>query len=117
MSARARQRPCVIQTDVLFWKEKGGFFGHCLQFDIVSTGQTLEEVRDQMRRLILAHVNYVEEHDNWDYLYRPAPQEIWQRFALAERRAQLPRWTERPSTTAIEWLANNSRVNTRFAYA
>ena len=74
MNAIARRpRPCAIQVDVVFWKEKDEFLGHCLQFDIVSVGKTPQEAEDRMRKLILAHVSYVEENDNWDYLYRARP--------------------------------------------
>ena len=115
--AARRQRLCAIQVDVVFWREKGEFFGHGLQFDIVSVGATPEVAEQEMQRLILAHVSYVEGNDNWDYLYRPAPAEVWQRFAHAARRARLPKWTRKPSVTAVEMVADNARVSTRFAFA
>jgi hypothetical protein len=117
MSAVApRQRPGAIRVEVVFWRQKGEFVGHCLQFDIVAVGQTLEKAADTMRRLIVAHVRYVDENDNWDHLYRPAPAEVWQRLAEASRREKLPRWTPREATTAIEWMADQTRVTTHFAF-
>jgi len=112
-----RQRPCEIRVDVVFWRERGEFIGHCLQFDIVSVGGTLRDAVDRMQRLILAHVSYVDAHDNWECLYRPAPDDVWQRFAAATRRKELPRWTPRPPTTAIEWMADQTRISTHFSFS
>jgi len=111
------QRPYEIRVEVVLWREKGAFLGHCLQFDIVSVGKTLQEASDQMLRLILAHVSYVDAHDNWEYLYRPAPAEVWQRFARGMTRTALPRWAPRTPTTAIEQMADHTRLSTHFAFA
>ncbi len=112
-----RLRPCEIRADIVFWKEHGEFIGHCLQFDIVSVGETLQHAVDQMKKLILAHVSFVDAHDNWEYLYRPAPYNVWKRFAEATSRKELPRWTPRSPTTAIEWMADQTRISTHFSFA
>ena len=112
-----RQRPREIRVSVVFWRERGEFIGHCLQFDIVSVGDTLQEAADQMKKLILSHVNYVDAHDNWEYLYRPAPEEVWQRLGEAASRKELPRWTPRSPVTAIEWMADEARISTDFSFA
>jgi len=113
---RARQRPCQVRVEVVFWREKDEVIGHCLQFDIVSVGLTLEESMAKMQRLILAHINYVDRHDNWDYLYRPAPIEVWQRFSESLRRVRLPSWTAPNPMTAVEMMHHETRISTNYAF-
>ncbi|MFH1139123.1 MAG: hypothetical protein V1816_23830 [Pseudomonadota bacterium] len=67
--------------NILIVKERdGGFVAHCLELDIVVTGPTPDEARDDLLDLILAQVGYAFAHDNLAHLYRPAPQEVWRVF-------------------------------------
>lgn len=69
-----------IRLDILIKKEDDYFLAHCLQFDIVTTADTLEEVRKGILDLCHAHIGFSHEHDNLDYLFSPAPKEVWAEY-------------------------------------
>ena len=66
--------------NVLVKKDNDLYIAHCLELDIVATSKDLEEVKTDIVDLIKAQVDYAFSHDNLDYLYHPAPSEIWQEF-------------------------------------
>lgn len=67
-------------VNALFYHEGDLLVGHCLELDIVATGKDIEEAKNKMRDLIIAQVRYALENDNMEYLYKPAPPEIWKMF-------------------------------------
>jgi len=73
-----------IRLDILIKKEEDFFLAHCLQFDIVTTADTLEEVRKDIIDLCRAHIEFSYEHDNLDYLFSPAPKEVWAAIPFQE---------------------------------
>jgi hypothetical protein len=66
-----------FRLDILIKKVDDYYQAHCLQFDIVSTDDSLEEVRKDIIDLCRAHIEYSYEYDNLDHLFSPAPKEIW----------------------------------------
>jgi predicted RNase H-like HicB family nuclease len=65
---------------VLEKEEDGMFIAHCLELDIVATGDTPREARKDMVALICAQVDYAFSNDNLAHLYHPAPKEVWKQF-------------------------------------
>lgn len=65
---------CLIKKDNRVW------IGHCLELDIVATGESVNLVKDELIDLILAQIDYAFSNDNLDNLYHPAPQEVWKEF-------------------------------------
>jgi hypothetical protein len=57
--------------------ERGVILAHCLDFDLVTTAPSLHEVKSKMQALLMAHLEYAEQHD-LDPFCR-APQEFWDR--------------------------------------
>jgi hypothetical protein len=47
---------------------------------IVATSDTLDGVKDDLNDLIRAQVDFAFSHGNLDYLYHPAPADVWKEF-------------------------------------
>lgn len=72
-----------IRLDILIKKEDDCYLAHCLQFDIVTTNDTLKGVRKDILDLCRAHIEFSHENDNLDYLFSPAPKEVWAEYLAA----------------------------------
>lgn len=64
--------------------EDGLWVAHCLELDIVATGDSPEAAIDDIKSLILAQVSCALSNENMDYLYHPAPAEVWQEYRTAK---------------------------------
>ncbi|GEM_PF-1828212 len=54
---------------------------HCLEFDLVAQGNTLEEAHNNLADLIKSHIQFAVEKDiEEESLFRPAPKEDWETF-------------------------------------
>lgn len=69
-----------IRLDILIKKEEDYYLAHCLQFDIVTTHDTLKGVKKDILDLCRAHIEYSHEYDNLKYLFSPAPKEVWAEY-------------------------------------
>ena len=69
-----------FRLDILIKKVDDYYQAHCLQFDIVSTDDSLEEVRKDIIDLCRANIEYSYEYDNLDHLFSPAPKEVWAEY-------------------------------------
>jgi len=69
-----------ITVNVLIKKEDNAFVAHCLELDIVTTGDNIDQVTQDITDLVKAQIEYAFTNDNLDYLYHPAPQEVWKEF-------------------------------------
>jgi hypothetical protein len=65
---------------VLIKKEDDLFIAHCLELDIVTTANAIDQVKRDIVDLIVAQVDYAFSNDNLDNLYHPAPPEVWEDF-------------------------------------
>jgi len=66
--------------NVLIKEDEDLYVAHCLELDIVSTSKDLEEAKNNIIDLIKTQVDYAFSNNNLDYLYHPAPSEVWQEF-------------------------------------
>lgn len=71
--------------NVIFYREGDVLVGHCLELDIVATGSDIEEIKKDLGDLITTQLRYAIENDNMEYLYKPAPPEIWDKFFRCKR--------------------------------
>ena len=69
-----------VRLDILIKKEADHFSAHCLQFDLVTTADTLDEVKKAILEVCSAHIRFSYQHDNAEYLFSPAPKEIWTEY-------------------------------------
>jgi hypothetical protein len=75
-----------IRLDILIKKEEDYYLAHCLQFDIVTTSDTLDDVKKDIINLCRAHIEYSYEYDNLEYLFSPAPKEVWAEYLAMSRK-------------------------------
>jgi len=66
--------------NILAKKEGGLYVAHCLELDIVATSHSKEELKKEIKNLIITQVDYAFSNNNLDNLYRPAPPEVWKEF-------------------------------------
>ena len=65
----------------LFIPEDGGFSAICLELDVASQGDTLEEARENIKEAVSLYLESVFEHgDADDAIPRPAPPEYWLQY-------------------------------------
>ena len=66
--------------NVLIKEADNQYLAHCLELDIVTVSKTESRVKRDIIDLIKTQVEYAFSNDNLDYLYHPAPPELWQEF-------------------------------------
>ena len=66
--------------NILIIKEDEMFVAHCMELDIVATGQSIQDAANDLIDLISAQLRYAFSNNNLDHLYRPAPPEVWREF-------------------------------------
>lgn len=76
--------PRIIHLDILCYKEEDYFVAHCLQMDLVTTAETIDEAFLDMKELIMTQIEFAAENNNMENIFKPAPREIWRRLANAE---------------------------------
>lgn len=65
----------------LTYKDGSYFIAHCLEFDLVAQGNSIEEARNNLAEVISEHIKFAIEKDVEDKsLFHPAPQEYWDIF-------------------------------------
>lgn len=72
----------------LTYKDGDFYIAHCLEFDIVGQGQTIEEAKKELAELIFEQIQYATEIDVEDKsLFHPAPQKYWDdvRYIVSKR--------------------------------
>ncbi|HXG15704.1 MAG TPA: hypothetical protein VNK50_05615 [Calidithermus sp.] len=63
------------------FREGQEWVAHCLDLDIVSSGRTRDEAVDALVEALGLQLAHARETDNYEYLFRPAPESAWQRLA------------------------------------
>ena len=78
---KSKKKPALkLSFNVLYKKENQTWIAHCLELDIVATSNDFETVKKEITDLMITQVIYAIENDNVDYLYHPAPPEVWHEF-------------------------------------
>jgi len=75
---------------VLVKFEDGIWVAHCLELDIVATGNTPDQAASDIKDLIVAQVSCALSNNNMSNLYHPAPKEVWDEFRTAKTRSKEP---------------------------
>jgi predicted RNase H-like HicB family nuclease len=80
----------------------GSFTGYVLEFDIVTTGKSLDETKTNIVECCVAYLDYALEKNLIDKMFKPAPAEIWNKYffckMLQGKLATLPDKTPRGHT-------------------
>ena len=80
MVAMMKEEGNSMTVNILIKKKDDLWVGHCLELDIVSVSENIDELKSDLNDLITAQIDYAFSHDNLDHLYRPAPSEVWEEF-------------------------------------
>lgn len=62
------------------FREGGEWVAHCLDLDVVSSGATRVAAVDALAEAMGLQLAYARENDNFEHLFRPAPDELWQKL-------------------------------------
>jgi len=95
--ANAETKRPTFHLDVLLYRDEQQWVAHCLQLDLVEYGHTRKAAQAAILDVIRAHIEYAIEHDNMEYLFHPAPSDVWKLFLKSQRigrktmRLQTPR--------------------------
>lgn len=66
-----------IRLDFLITYESNAFYIRCLDFGIMSCGETIEECKENIKEAILIYLEDLPEGQN---LFKPSPAKYWQIF-------------------------------------
>lgn len=104
-----------IRLDFLITYESDAYYIRCLDFGIMSCGDTAEECKRNIKEAILIYLEDVPEDQS---IYKPAPAQYWQtfyelRYQTAQKREKLVGQQERRVLTDI--LHKKSRIALQYA--
>ena len=65
---------------VLIKKEPDAWVAHCLELNLVTVADTVEQAERDMIDIIIAHLRFALENNNLAHMLHPAPPEVWNDF-------------------------------------
>ena len=73
--------PAPYNLSCLLWRDQDTqmFVGHCLNFDVMESGPSVEVAWDRLKKVLKDHIEYCYTF-NREGLRRVAPQKDWDRF-------------------------------------
>ena len=74
----------IFHLDVLIEKEGGRYTAHCLQFDLVTEGNTIKEAEEMIIDAIFEYVTFATENNIIHEMFRPAPKDEWQKLSTSK---------------------------------
>jgi hypothetical protein len=114
----------ALTFNILIKREGQMCVAHCLELDIVATGNSMADAQKDIIDLILTQVEYAFSNDNLDYLYRPAPAEIWKEFyacrdSIQDRFSTQPEIKNAPGAYSFipPWIIANTCKAAEFCHA
>lgn len=99
-----------INCNILITEEDDLCVAHCLELDLVATGDTPDQARRDCVALICTQIEYAFAHDNLEHLFHPAPSEVWAKFfackAQVEERFPIEKRLSEPAEQSFlpPWL-------------
>ena len=79
-----------LSLHVLIEREDELYTAHCLEFDIVSEGNTVKQAENNIIQAILDHLTFCIAYENMDKIFNPAPKEFWNKFYLCSEKVGEP---------------------------
>lgn len=79
-----------LSLHVLIEREDELYTAHCLEFDIVSEGNTVRQAEKNIIQAILDHLTFCIAYENMDKIFNPAPKEFWNKFFLCSEKVGEP---------------------------
>jgi len=82
-----KKKPKKIVLHNLFIKGKAGYTGICLELNVASEGDTLEEAKKNVKEAVALYLESVHEHgDAEEAIPRFAPVEYWLKYFSSQER-------------------------------
>ena len=81
-----------IRLDFLITYESNAFYIRCLDFGIMSYGETIEECKENIKEAILIYLEDLPEGQN---LFKPSPFKYWQIFYELRCQSEQKRWVRK----------------------
>ncbi len=78
----------AFEFRILIRKEEELWVAHCLELDLVATAPSEKQLEEDIVNVIVEQVSYCLTHDNLDYLFRRAPQEIWDEYIACAKQSK-----------------------------
>jgi len=66
---------------VFIEKTKGLFVAHALEAGMLAVADDQEEALFKVGKMLTRHIQFAEENERPEEIYRPSPQDVWERFA------------------------------------
>lgn len=80
----SKKGPILTSLNYLFSREGKKVLAHCLELDIVSSGDSTEEAETSLNALVLVQIGTCYESGNWAQLQQKAPFEYYQSLESAK---------------------------------
>jgi len=71
--------------DVLISQEAGKYYAHCLAFDLLAEGDTVEEAERRLEEMIFEHIRFFLERNMEPFIFRPAPMKYWEILRMVKK--------------------------------
>ena len=73
---------------VVLYKEDGAWVAHCLEFDLIGSGNTKKRALSDLSECIAIQLEQSLKHDCKQNLFHPADGETWRRWAFGKAAKQ-----------------------------
>ncbi len=74
-----------VTVRVVMFKDGEDWVAHCLDMDLVATGNSLPGVKKEIEKLMISQIGFALKNDNLPAIFRPAPPEIFAMLAKSKR--------------------------------
>ncbi|MFQ6072093.1 MAG: type II toxin-antitoxin system HicB family antitoxin [Methanosarcinales archaeon] len=68
-----------LHLTVLIEKDEDHYSARCLEFNLAADGNSVEEVIDTMKDLVVDYISYAIENDKVDSMFDPSPKKYYRR--------------------------------------
>lgn len=82
----AMMRPVQKEYTFTIFTEKleGAYVAHALEAGMLATADDGDEALFKIGKMLVRHIQFAEENERPEEIYRPSPQDVWERFARAK---------------------------------
>ena len=104
-----------IRLDFLITQESGAFYIRCLDFGIMSCGETVEECKENIKEAIAI---YLEDLPEGQSLFKPSPPRYWQMFyelRYQKERKEAKAFSQREKHTIDKFLQKRPSALLQYA--
>jgi hypothetical protein len=85
-----------IQIRVLIYPEEEGFVAHALEMDLVGYGDTQEEAKHELERLVACQISFAVQKREEHLISFPAEQQFFDRWEEAQKKSLLGITADKP---------------------